>query len=67
MMTRRALLALPLLKPRAADAPVPLVSDIDRLNAFADRYNAYVDQIRRGVVDLRLWNQLVSGWRKLIQ
>lgn len=63
-MTRRALFAV-LLRPKSTE--VPLVSDIARLNGFADAYNRYVEQIRRGVVDLRLWNQLVAGWKKLIQ
>lgn len=55
------------MKPRAADAPISIVTDVDRLNRFVEAYNAYAGQLRRGIVDLRLWNQFVSAFRKLTQ
>lgn len=60
-MTRRLFASLAFRRQE----PPAVVTDIERLNAFADRYNRYVGALRSGVVDLKLWNDFVNGWRIL--
>jgi hypothetical protein len=62
-MTRRGLVAM----GACAAAPEPkLPSDMDTMNAFAAAYNGYVEQVQRGVVDLRKWQAVLKAWRKLM-
>jgi hypothetical protein len=63
-MTSRSLFASVLLRPKAAEA-IPVVDDMNRLNEFAGTYNRYAQQLQRGIIDLKLWNQFIAGFKKL--
>lgn len=61
-MTRR----LVLLAPTVAAATPPPVTEVDKLNEFAELYNGYVGQLRDGKLDLKLWRQVCRAWRKMV-
>lgn len=46
---------------RADRAP----GELDALNAFAARYNAYIAKLRGGIVDAREWSRVEKAWREL--
>ena len=56
-MTRRALL-FAILEPRTPTDP-------DSLNRFAIRWNAYLSQLQRGIVDLKAWSKVNEAWQAL--
>lgn len=56
-----SLAALCSLRGEVSSAP----ADLDRLNNFAERYNAYVMALQNGVVDLRLWRRVTDAWRRI--
>lgn len=62
-MTRRLFLFA-----RKKDPPPTSLAPIDaeRLNAFSTAYNLYVETVRSGRVDLRLWRSVEAQWAKLL-
>lgn len=56
-MTRRALL-FSLVPPTAPTDP-------DSLNRFAIRWNVYLSQLQRGIVDLKAWKAAQKAWMQL--
>ena len=64
---RRALAMLALLPAMlAADDGERLPTDEARLNAFARAYNEYVERLKGGVIDARLWREVMVSWRRLL-
>lgn len=61
-MTRR----LVLLSPAATEATPPPVTDVDKLNEFAELYNGYAAGLRDGKIDLKLWRQVCRAWRGMV-
>lgn len=59
-MLRRELLMLAVVGARG----VPV--DGEALNEFAVAYNAYVERLGEGVVDLDLWRKVERRWGKLV-
>jgi len=68
-MTRRDTLLL--LVPRSAKRPPTTCvspapqTDIERLNRFAQAYNAYVARLRDGIIDPHRWRLLVQQASRL--
>jgi hypothetical protein len=63
-MTRLVfLICLPLSLLAAVSTGAPI--DAITLNAFADRFNEYVALLQSNVVDLKLWQRVVTRWNKL--
>lgn len=63
MRTRIALLLTPW--ALLASKPPPPCTDYLRLNDFARRYNDYVEALRNGIIDLRLWRRVCDRARDL--
>jgi hypothetical protein len=59
-MTRR-IFSLLLFAP-ASEAPV---TDVDRLNKFAELYNKYIASLQGGIIDVKLWARVVREWERL--
>lgn len=67
-MTRRALITFAWVVPAIArEQDPPPCTDIDMLNSFANSYNAYVERLRAGFLDLKLWKATVAACRKVIR
>lgn len=65
-MNRRALLlALAPAVAVARDEKVP--TDESELNAFAEKYNRYVADLRAGHIDLAQWRRVQRSWRKMTE
>ena len=60
-MSRRGLLLAAAAATPGHGAP----TDDAALNEFAGVYNAYVEQLRAGRVDLKAWQRVDRAWRKL--
>lgn len=58
---RRKFLAA-LFAPAAWAQPV---TDAEKLNAFAGDYNRYVERLRQGIVDLKLWARVRKAWQRM--
>lgn len=60
-MTRRSLFTL-----LALQSEVNFPTEDGPLNRFADRYNAYVGELRKPVMDIRkldkLWKSVLQAW-----
>lgn len=64
---RRALAMLALLPAMmAADEGGRLPTDEARLNAFARAYNEYMERLKGGVIDARLWREVMITWKRLL-
>ena len=61
-MTRRALFAAAF-APRAGRVP----TDESMMNRFAERYNAYAEMLKQGVVDTAAWRRVDRAWHELVQ
>jgi hypothetical protein len=61
LSSRRYLLALA--TPALASGTVP--TDEHSLNAFAQQYNTYAEQLRAGQIDLKQWARVVRAWDRL--
>ena len=62
LRTRWLLLAI-LAVPSLAEPTVP--TDEHSLNAFAQQYIAYAEQLRAGQIDLKQWQRVVRAWDRL--
>lgn len=51
--------------PAFADMQTRVPTDALRLNAFVQRYNAYVDELSAGKVDVRQWKRVEEAWQRL--
>lgn len=40
-------------------------TDRDELNAFSAIYNEYIELLKRGVIDTRVWARVVRQWGRL--
>lgn len=58
-MTRRAMLMA--FAPRESVAP----TDQDRMNSFAAAWNVYVERLREGVIDIKLWARAKRAWERI--
>jgi hypothetical protein len=43
----------------------PAATDDLKLNAFAERYNQYVTELKNGVIDLKQWERVKRAWEAL--
>jgi hypothetical protein len=62
-MTRLRFILASVAAVLAPGAQVPVGAD--ELNRFALAYNRYLDSLRQGVVDVRLWRKVCEAWRRL--
>lgn len=51
--------------PAWAGTPSRVPTDAQSLNAFVGRYNAYVDELSAGKVDVRKWQRVEEAWQRL--
>lgn len=47
--------------PRESVAP----TDQDRMNSFAAAWNVYVERLREGVIDIKLWARAKRAWERI--
>jgi len=69
-VTRRALLGFAIASSGSAarrddDGRTP--TDAEQLNRFATHYNTYIQSIKAGVVDLKLWARVRGAWRAMAE
>jgi hypothetical protein len=46
---------------RIGDAPV----DVDKLNAFVEAYNRYIELLKGDVLDVKQWQKVLDKWERL--
>lgn len=68
-MTRRFFLLAPFgaVAPLAAKDGERVPTDAEDLNRFALQYNTYVELMKRGLVDLKVWARTKRAWRSLTE
>lgn len=64
-MKRRRLILLGVAAAPALSPDEGAPTDEGRLNRFAETYNAYVEALRRGIIDLKAWGRAKRAWEAL--
>lgn len=63
-MTRRLFLLIQA-STSAAQKEERVPTDPLEINAFVDALNAYTQELRQGIVDVKAWGRVVAAWRRM--